>query len=90
MRIAHRTEQMFQHGFLDEARRLRDRGYDRTLPALSGVGDAESLAHLDGQLTLPEAIQRTTIRTRQYTRRQRTWFRHQLKAALHHLTADHR
>ncbi len=100
-RIAKRTEQMFKSGLLDEARRLRDRGYDRTLPALSGVGYAEALAHLDGQLSLPEAIQRTTIRTRQYARRQRTWFRHQLptawhppntalKAALHHLTADHR
>ncbi|MCY3957906.1 MAG: tRNA (adenosine(37)-N6)-dimethylallyltransferase MiaA [Chloroflexi bacterium] len=97
-RIAQRTEQIFQNGLLDEARRLRDRGYDRTLPALTGVGYAEALAHLDGQLSLAEAIQRTTIRTRQYARRQRTWFRHQLptvwrppntalKAALNHLTA---
>ncbi len=96
--IAHRTEQMFKNGLLDEARRLRDHGYDRTLPALTGVGYAEALAHLDGRLTLSEAIERTTIRTRQYARRQRTWFRHQLpthwrpprtalKTALHHLTA---
>ena len=77
-RIAQRTERMFKEGLLDEARRLRDRGYARTLPALSGVGYAEALAHLDGYMTLPEAIQRTTIRTRQYARRQRTWFRHQL------------
>ncbi len=100
-RIAQRTERMFKDGLLDEARRLRDRGYDRTLPALSGVGYAEALAHLDGEITLPEAIERTTIRTRQYARRQRTWFRHQLptnwhppqaalKTALHHLAADHR
>ena len=96
--IAQRTERMFKEGLLDEARRLRDRGYDRTLPALSGVGYAEALAHLDGDITLAEAIQRTTIRTRQYARRQRTWFRHQLptnwqppntalKTALHHLAA---
>ncbi len=100
-RIAQRTERMFKEGLLDEARRLRDCGYDRTLPALSGVGYAEALAYLDGEMTLPEAIQRTTIRTRQYARRQRTWFRHQLptnwrppdtalKTALHYLTADHR
>ena len=98
-RIAQRTERMFQDGLLDEARRLRDHGYDRTLPALSGVGYAEALAHLDGKLTLPEAIERTTIRTRQYARRQRTWFRHQLpthwyppeaalQPALAHLFAD--
>ena len=92
---------MFKKGLLDEARRLRDLGYDRTLPALSGVGYAEALAHLDGKLTLAEAIQRTTIRTRQYARRQRTWFRHQLPthwhpphtaltSALQHLTAADR
>ena len=97
-RIARRTAHMFRNGLLDEARRLRDQGYDRSLPALTGVGYAEALAHLDGRLTLPEAIERTTIRTRQYARRQRTWFRHQLpthwrppetarNTALHHLTA---
>ena len=100
-RIAQRTARMFHDGLLEEARWLRDQGYDRNLPALSGVGYAEALAHLDGRLTLPEAIDRTTIRTRQYARRQRTWFRHQLptnwsppesalKAALDHLSADHR
>ncbi len=98
-RIAQRTERMFQDGLLDEARWLRDQGYDRDLPALSGVGYAEALAHLDGRLTLAEAIDRTTTRTRQYARRQRTWFRHQLpthwyppeaalQPALAHLFAD--
>ncbi len=97
-RIAKRTEQMFRSGLLHEARRLCDQGYNRSLPALTGVGYAEALAHLDGKLTLSEAIERATIRTRQYARRQRTWFRHQLpthwrppdtalKTALHHLTA---
>ena len=98
-RIAQRTVRMFRDGLLNEARWLRDQGYDRNLPALTGVGYAEALAHLDGSMTLPEAIERTTIRTRQYARRQRTWFRHQLptvwrppdtalKTALHHLAAD--
>ena len=97
-RIAQRTARMFQDGLLDEARWLRDQGYVRSLPALTGVGYAEALAHLDGQLSLAEAIERTTIRTRQYARRQRTWFRHQLptnwhppeaalQAALDHLAA---
>ena len=100
-RIAQRTGQIFENGLLDEARWLRDQQYDRNLPALSGVGYAEALAHLDGQLSLPEAIERTTIRTRQYARRQRTWFRHQLptnwhppeaalQAALDHLAAGAR
>ena len=99
-RIAQRTAHMFEDGLLDEARWLRDQGYDRDLPALSGVGYAEALAHLDGRLTLAEAIDRTTTRTRQYARRQRTWLRHQLptqwcipetalKAALDHFSDDH-
>jgi tRNA dimethylallyltransferase len=98
-RIARRTVHMFRHGLLDEARWLRDQGYDRNLPALTGVGYAEALAHLDGQVSLSEAIERTTVRTRQYARRQRTWFRHQLPtnwcppetaltAALEHLADD--
>ena len=98
-RIAQRTAHMFRHGLLDEARCLRDQGYDRSLPALTGVGYAEALTHLDGNMTLSEAIERTTIRTRQYARRQRTWFRHQLPthwrppdaalgAALDHLAGD--
>ena len=98
-RIAQRTAGMFENGLLEEARRLRDRRYDRNLPALSGLGYAEALAHLDGKLTLPEAIQRTTVRTRQYARRQRIWFRHQLlthwlpprvtlQTALDHLTSE--
>ena len=57
-RIAQRTERMFQDGLLDEARWLRDQGYDRSLPALSGVGYAEALAHLDGEL-IPSRSHRT-------------------------------
>ena len=98
-RIAQRTAHMFENGLLDEARRLRDRDFDRSLPALSGVGYAEALAYLDSELSLPEAIKRTTTRTRQYARRQRTWFRHQLpthwcppqvalQTALDHLSTD--
>ncbi len=98
-RIAQRTAHMFENGLLDEARWLRDQGYDGSLPALTGVGYAEALAHLEGELSLPEAVERTTARTRQYARRQRTWFRHQLpthwcppeaalQAALDHRFAD--
>ncbi len=77
-RIARRAERMFDDGLLDEAQALRERGYAPDLPALSGVGYREALACLDGALTRAQAVTRTVERTRQYARRQRTWFRHQL------------
>ncbi|MBM4436589.1 MAG: tRNA (adenosine(37)-N6)-dimethylallyltransferase MiaA [Actinobacteria bacterium] len=77
-RIAARAERMFAEGLLEEAPAMLAAGYPRSLPALSGIGYAEAIAYLDGRLTLAAAIRRTVERTRQFARRQRTWFRHQL------------
>ena len=83
-RIALRVERMYTEGLVEETRRLLEMGYDPALPALSGVGYREAAAHLDGRLTLDAARQRTVVRTRQFARRQRTWFRHQLPVNWHH------
>jgi tRNA A37 N6-isopentenylltransferase MiaA len=48
------------------------------VPLLKAVGVAELLAHLDGRLEIAEALERATLRTRQYAKRQITWLRHQL------------
>lgn len=73
-RIRARAERMFAGGIVDEAARLRAR-----LPAdhalLQTLGTAEALALLDGTLDEVGAITRTALRTRQYARRQRTWFK---------------
>lgn len=73
-RIRARAERMFAGGIVDEAARLRAR-----LPAdhalLQTLGTAEALALLDGTLDEEAAIARTALRTRQYARRQRTWFK---------------
>ena len=45
---------------------------------MKAVSVPEFLAHLDGKIDLPTAIQRATAKTRQYAKRQLTWFRHQL------------
>ena len=47
----------------------------RELPALKTVGYAELFDYIDGKLSLPEAIERIKINTRQYAKRQVTWFR---------------
>jgi tRNA dimethylallyltransferase len=74
-RIDRRVDAMFAAGFVDETRRLQagPRPIHR-VPA-QGVGYAEVLDHLAGRSSLDQAIERTKIRTRQFARRQATWFR---------------
>ncbi len=70
-----RIEAMMADGFLDEVRLLLDKGYDRALPSMTGLGYAELTAHLlDGE-PLASAIQRTKQNTRDFIRRQEVWFR---------------
>jgi tRNA dimethylallyltransferase len=74
-RIAARSGWMFANGLLDEAESLAARGYGLHLPALSGHGYREALAVLDGRMSLEEAVATTARHTRQYAKRQMTWFR---------------
>jgi tRNA dimethylallyltransferase len=66
---------MFPGGLLEETRRLLERGFDPSLPALTGHGYAEAARHLAGEWSLEEAIAVTARRVRRYTRRQLSWFR---------------
>ena len=75
-RIERRFEQMMAQGFLDEVAGL----YARTdlhagLPAIRSVGYRQLWMHLDGELTLDEAVERGIIATRQLAKRQITWLR---------------
>lgn len=73
-RIRARAARMFAGGIVDEAARLRAR-LPAEHPLLQTLGTAEALALLDGSLDEEGAVARTALRTRQYARRQRTWFR---------------
>ncbi len=77
-RIAKRVDHMYAGGLLEEAERLLAMGYDPALPALSGIGYGEAIAHLRNGSPIQQARERTAARTRQFARRQRTWFRRQL------------
>jgi tRNA dimethylallyltransferase len=70
-----RVEAMLTDGFVDEVRALLARGYARNLPAMTGVGYAELAAHLSGECTYAEAVQRTKFNTHDFIRRQEVWFR---------------
>ena len=79
-RIESRTRWMFAEGLVEECRALLDAGLGDAMRALRSVGYDEALDLIDGHLSRAEAEARTTLRTRQLAKRQRTWFRHQLEA----------
>ena len=73
-RIETRFDQMLRGGALDEARAMHDR-FDPSLPSCRAIGVAEALALLRGDISHDTAVERASIATRQYAKRQRTWFR---------------
>lgn len=77
-RIEKRFDQMLDKGALDEVKRLSALGLDPELPAMKAIGVRELQAAMAGEIGFPEAIERAKIATRQYAKRQTTWFRHQL------------
>ncbi|RWE50297.1 MAG: tRNA (adenosine(37)-N6)-dimethylallyltransferase MiaA [Mesorhizobium sp.] len=77
-RIEARFDDMLDKGALDEVRQLMALELAPNLPAMKAIGVRELQAALAGQISFPEAIERAKIATRQYAKRQTTWFRHQL------------
>lgn len=73
-RIGLRTDAMIEAGLIDEVRRLK-RKHHADLPAMSGIGYREILAHLDAGTPLKEAVVAIKTRTWQYAKRQMTWFK---------------
>jgi tRNA dimethylallyltransferase len=74
-RIDERAAWLFAHGLLEEVRALRAAGYGPELRPMTGHGYAEASAYLAGEWTLERAVEVTARRTRQYAKRQLTWFR---------------
>jgi tRNA dimethylallyltransferase len=77
-RIDRRFEAMMAQGALDEVAALRERGLDPLLPVMRAHGVPGLIAHLDGRISLAEAVARGQADTRAYAKRQVTWFRHQM------------
>ena len=74
-RLARRIDQMLAEGALEEARAARRRNDDPAAPGWSGIGCAEVLAHLRGELSLEDCRALWLRHTRAYAKRQLTWFR---------------
>jgi tRNA dimethylallyltransferase len=74
-RIASRIDRQMERGFLEETRALLAAHLPEDAPGPRTLGYRELLAHLRGESSLPEALDRIAQRTRQLAKRQETWFR---------------
>ena len=77
-RIDARFDHMIENGALEEVKALSALGLDPALPAMKAIGVRELQAASAGEMTFEEAIGHAKVATRQYAKRQATWFRHQL------------
>ena len=73
--IDRRVDSMMSNGLVDEVRSLIERGYSPDLPAMSSMGYKQIRTHLEGGITLEQAVQRTKYETHRFARQQHTWFR---------------
>lgn len=77
-----RFDKMMAAGALDEVRQLLALNLPGNLPAMKMLGVPELAAYLRGETNLETAVSLAKLHTRQYAKRQRTWFRHKLIAEI--------
>lgn len=77
-RIALRSRMMLETGGLDEVEALLDLKLPSSLPAMRAIGVKEIGALLSGEADEEETLYRLIVATRQYAKRQETWFRNQM------------
>lgn len=73
--IDSRLKKMISQGALDECKDFLTNHPNRTLPAARALGASQLTAYLEGQMSLHSALNAAALATRQYAKRQRTWFR---------------
>ena len=77
-RINVRVDEMFRRGLVEETRELLQNGLEQNQTAMQAIGYRQVVEHLRGERPLAETIELVKIRTRQFAKRQLTWFRRQL------------
>lgn len=73
-RINRRFDMMVEEGALQEIKALMEKKLDPTLPVMKAIGVPQLSAHLAGEMALSDAIEKSKAATRQYAKRQSTWF----------------
>ncbi|MEK7782138.1 MAG: tRNA (adenosine(37)-N6)-dimethylallyltransferase MiaA [Verrucomicrobiota bacterium] len=74
-RINARVDEIFSQGLVEEIRQLLQRGLEQNKTAMQAIGYRQVVEHLRGERSLAETIELVKIKTRQYAKRQGTWFR---------------
>lgn len=74
-RINKRVDIMLKRGLLDECIRLKEMGYTSDIQSMQGIGYKEIFYYLEGEISLPDAIDMIKQGSRNYAKRQLTWFR---------------
>lgn len=77
-RIQRRAEDMVRRGLIEETAAVLSEGHAPHAPGLDGVGIREAVEYLHGKRARDTVAEAIAISTRQYAKRQETWFRHQL------------
>lgn len=75
-----RFDKMIEAGAVDEVRQLLTMGVDEKLPAMKMLGVPELAGYIRGEYSLDKAVAAAKLHTRQYAKRQRTWFRNKMNA----------
>jgi len=86
-RIERRAAAMVQRGLIEEVAAVLSEGHAAHAPGLDGIGIKEAVEFLHGQRARDTVAEAITISTRQYAKRQETWFRHQLDGTVLRLDA---
>jgi tRNA dimethylallyltransferase len=87
-RIDARVDGMFRRGWVAETEQLLLRGLAQNQIALQALGYRQIVEHLRGERSLPDTIELVKLRTRQFAKRQMTWFRRQLPLTWINLEPD--
>lgn len=77
-RIERRAGEMVQRGLIEEVASVLAEGHAAHAPGLDGIGIKEAVEYLHGERSRDSVADAITVSTRQYAKRQETWFRHQL------------
>jgi tRNA dimethylallyltransferase len=79
---------MFRRGLVAETEELLKRGLAENKTAMQALGYRQVVEHLRGERSLPETIELVKIRTRQFAKRQMTWFGRQLSVEWINLASE--
>jgi tRNA dimethylallyltransferase len=87
-RIDSRVQEMFRRGLVAETQRLLQEGLGQNPTAMQALGYRQVLEYLGGRRSLADTVELVKIRTRQFAKRQMTWFRRQMQLRWIQLETD--